>query len=107
VIEFYIGKSVKTGDLIATLNQALLREGITPEHKLMIRSDNGPQMSSNRFHFYLKRLEQKLAHEFIPPRTPNRNAYVEAFFSIIENEFIVPRYLRSFAAPPKLVRSVI
>lgn len=97
VINYFIGTSVKAGDLIFTLNQALIKEGITPEHELMIRSDNGPQMSSNRFYFYLKRLEQKLSHEFIPPRTPNRNAYIEAFFSILENEWIVPRYFHTYA----------
>lgn len=96
-INYFIGTSVKAGDLIFTLNQALIKEGITPEHELMIRSDNGPQMSSNRFYFFLKRLEQKLSHEFIPPRTPNRNAYIEAFFSILENEWIVPRYFHTYA----------
>lgn len=63
---------------------------------LTIRSDNGPQMSSNRFHFYLKKLEQKLSHEFIPPRSPNRNAYIEAFNSILEIEVLQVRYFESF-----------
>ena len=63
---------------------------------LTIRSDNGPQMSSNRFHFYLKRLEQKLSHEFIPPRSPNRNAYIEAFNSILEIEVLQVRYFENF-----------
>jgi putative transposase len=97
VINYFLGLSVKSGDLILTLNQALMKESITTEHGLMIRSDNGPQMSSNKFHFYLKRLEQKLKHEFIPPRTPNRNAYIESFFSILEAEFIVPRYFYTYA----------
>lgn len=96
-VNTFIGQSVKAGDLMLTLNQALMKESITAEHGLKIRSDNGPQMSSNRFHFYLKRLEQKLSHEFIPPRTPNRNAYVEAFFSILENEWLVPRYFHTYA----------
>lgn len=96
-INTFIGLSVKAGDLMLALNQALMKESIEPGHGLRIRSDNGPQMSSNRFHFYLKRLEQKLSHEFIPPRTPNRNAYVEAFFSILENEWLLPRYFHRYA----------
>lgn len=77
VTGFYLGKSCKSGDLIFTLNEAIKNEGMTKDDLLIIRSDNGPQMSSNRFHFYLNKLEQKLSHEFIPPRSPNRNAYIE------------------------------
>lgn len=93
---WYLGKTCKAGDLVFTLNQAIKNEGITHEQSLVIRSDNGPQMSSNRFHFYLKNLEKKLTHEFIPPRSPDRNAYIEAFNSILELEVLQVRYFRSF-----------
>ncbi len=96
VTGYYIGKSCKAGDLVFTLNQALKDENITASHNLKIRSDNGPQMSSNKFYFYLKRLEQKLEHEFIPPRTPDRNAFIEAFFSILEMELLQARYFKTF-----------
>ena len=96
VVGYYIGKSCKSGDLIFTLNQAIQSEKLTHDNKLVIRSDNGPQMSSNRFHFYLKKLEQKLSHEFIPPRSPDRNAYIEAFNSIIEIELLQVRYFKTF-----------
>lgn len=93
---WYIGKSCKAGDLVFTLNQAIKNENISSEHPLVIRSDNGPQMSSNRFYFYLKNLENKLSHEFIPPRSPDRNAYIEAFNSILETEVLQVRYFRDF-----------
>lgn len=96
VVGYHIGKSAKAGDLIFTLNQALNSEGIEHGQVLQIRSDNGPQMSSNRFHFYLKRLEQKLSHEFIPPRTPDRNAFIESFFSIFEKTVIEIRYFKIY-----------
>lgn len=96
VVGYYIGKTCKSGDLVQTLDMALKAEGITSAHQLKIRSDNGPQMSSNKFYFYLKRIEQKLVHEFIPPRTPDRNAYIEVFFSIIEIELLETRYFRNF-----------
>lgn len=94
---WYVGKTCKAGDLVFTLNEALKTEGITSEDQLVIRSDNGPQMSSNRFYFYLKNLEKKLTHEFIPPRSPDRNAYIEAFNSILETEVLQVRYFRDFA----------
>ena len=93
---WYVGKSCKAGDLVFTLNQAIKNENITSDHPLVIRSDNGPQMSSNRFYFYLKNLESKLSHEFIPPRSPDRNAYIEAFNSILETEVLQVRYFRDF-----------
>lgn len=96
VTGFYLGKSCKSGDLIFTLNEAIKNEGITKDDQLIIRSDNGPQMSSNRFHFCLRKLEQKLSHEFIPPRSPNRNAYIEAFNSILEIEVLQVRYFENF-----------
>lgn len=96
VVGYHIGKSCKSGDLVFTLNAALAAEGITEHHGLKIRSDNGPQMSSNHFYFYLKKLEQKLSHEFIPPRTPDRNAYIEAFFSILEKELLEVRHFQTF-----------
>lgn len=93
---WYVGKTCKSGDLVFTLNQAIKNENISSESPLTIRSDNGPQMSSNRFYFYLKNLENKLTHEFIPPRSPDRNAYIEAFNSILETEVLQVRYFRSF-----------
>jgi transposase InsO family protein len=72
-------------------------EGVGLEDELIIRSDNGPQMRSNEFHKYLEKLEHRLAHEFIPVQTPNKNAHVESFFSILEAEFIQVRYFKTFA----------
>ena len=103
VVGFFIGKSCRSGDLIFTLKQALQAESITVDHQLKIRSDNGPQMSSNQFHFYLAKLEQKLSHEFIPPRTPDRNAYIESFFSILENELLKESYFETFKDAYKAV----
>ncbi len=93
---WYVGRTCKSGDLVFTLDQAIKSERIASDHPLTIRSDNGPQMSSNRFYFYLKNLEKKLTHEFIPPRSPDRNAYIEAFNSILEKEVLQVQYFRNF-----------
>jgi putative transposase len=96
VVGYHIGKTCKAGDLVQTLDQALRNNNISSDHPLTIRSDNGPQMSSNKFFFHLKRIEKKLSHEFIPPRTPDRNAFIEAFFSILERELLSDRYFATF-----------
>ncbi len=92
----YVGKSCKAGDLTFTLKRALETSSVNPA-TLTIRSDNGPQMTSRQFHEALKKIEEKLCHEFIPPATPNKNAHVESFFSLIERELLNGKYYLTFA----------
>lgn len=93
ILAHYTGLSCKGPDLIATFEEAYSnRKG--DKSKLVIRSDNGPQMSSNRFREWVR---DKVDHEFIPPGCPNKDAYIESFFSIFEIEFLQVRYFRSFA----------
>ena len=84
VVGVHVGLRCQAGDLRNTLAQAIVAEGITAEHGLVIRSDNGPQMTANEVSQLLAGLEEKLSHEFIPVRTPNKNAHIESFFSIME-----------------------
>lgn len=85
VINYHIGYQCKSSDIIFTLEQALKCSGADPT-ALIIRSDNGPQMTSHQFKKKVNELN--IGHEFIPPRTPNANAFIESFFSIVDNEFI-------------------
>ncbi|HXW60870.1 MAG TPA: DDE-type integrase/transposase/recombinase, partial [Myxococcota bacterium] len=97
VVGVHVGLRCQAGDLRNTLAQAILAEGITKEHGLIIRSDNGPQMTSNELSRWLAKLEEKLTHEFIPIRTPNKNAHIESFFSILELELLLISYFSTFA----------
>jgi putative transposase len=97
VVGVYVGLRCQAGDLRNTLAQAITAEGITAEDRLVIRSDNGPQMTANEVSRWLASLEEKLSHEFIPIRTPNKNAHIESFFSILELEFLSMTYFSTFA----------
>jgi putative transposase len=97
VVGVHVGLRCQAGDLRNTLAQAIVAENITAEHRLVIRSDNGPQMTASEVSRWLATLEEKLSHEFIPVRTPNKNAHVESFFSILELEFLMVRYFKTFA----------
>lgn len=46
--------------------------------------------------FRTKVVELGLQHEYIPPATPNKNAYIESFFSVYEIEFLQVRYFATF-----------
>lgn len=99
VVGYYMGLSCKANDLVFTLNDALMREGIEDHNELMIRSDNGSQMTSNIFADAVEQIMSNTTisgHEFIPPSTPNKNAHIESFFSIVETELFQTRFFNSF-----------
>jgi putative transposase len=107
VVGEHIGLSCKSGDLCFALRQSLEHEGISDDHQLVIRSDNGPQMTSRELSQYLSKLEKKLTHEFIPVQTPNKNAHIESFFSILEVEFLCLTYFTTFAEAYEKTKSFI
>lgn len=94
IIDFYIGLNCKGENLVNLLDSALLKANITCAAELVIRSDNGSQMTCNAFR--TKVVELGLQHEYIPPATPNKNAYIESFFSVYEIEFLQVRYFATF-----------
>lgn len=93
-VDYYIGKSCKAIHLKNTFENALRRKEISATDGIVIRSDNGPQMTSNLFSKYIDEL--KADHEFIPPGASNKNAHVESFFSIYELEFLQVRTFWSY-----------
>ncbi len=97
IVNYHIGLSCTGKDLVFTLNNAIKEHNILNGEQLIIRSDNGSQMTSNVF---IKNMESykadQLMHELIPPATPNKNAHVEAFNSILEIEFLQPRYFMTY-----------
>jgi putative transposase len=79
---WYLGRHCKAQDILSTLMIALDKHAITPEMELTIRSDNGPQMGASRFAEALAGLPA--SHEFIPLRTPNKNAHLRHFWDLPE-----------------------
>jgi putative transposase len=51
---------------------------------LVLRSDNGPQFRAEAFSKAMEELG--IIHERIPINSPNLNAYIESFHSILEDE---------------------
>lgn len=79
---WHLGYNCKAEQLSATLKLALESEKELDEAGLIIRSYNGPQMRAKLFRDYVNELPAE--HEFIPVRTPNKNAHIESFFSIYD-----------------------
>lgn len=93
ILGYHIGKNCSGMDLKITFERII--ETKKPNlDQLVIRSDNGPQMTSNQFRNYVDAVTY---HEFIPPGCPNKNAYIESFFSIFEIEFLTVNYFLNFS----------
>jgi putative transposase len=79
---WYVGYKCQAQDLANTLKIGLEKHKIVDEDGLTLRSDNGPQMRAKLLREKLEGLPAD--HEFIPVRTPNKNAHIESFFSIYD-----------------------
>lgn len=85
IVDYHIALNCTGQDAVFTLKNALKRRNIDPkEPNLVIRSDNGPQFASNAFEAAC--IELGIEHERIPVNTPNKNAHVEAFHRILEDD---------------------
>ncbi|WP_412059638.1 IS3 family transposase [Metabacillus idriensis] len=89
IVGYYKGSTCKAKAITGMVQEALIRrQVIIPEDEegtsIIIRSDNGPQFVSEVFGKFCE--TNKVYHERIPPKTPDLNAYIESFHSIIERE---------------------
>lgn len=84
IVGYYRGPVCEAKHTVQTLGYAL--ENRVPEGEALpvIRSDNGPQFVSVLFGDTCESFE--LVHERIPPKTPNMNAYIESFHSLMERD---------------------
>lgn len=108
LVGYYLGTSCKAEDACRVVQEALLarshREGgitISP----IIRTDNGPQFVSHKFEEYCEK--EKLIHERIPPKTPNKNAFIESFHSVLERELLKDVEFQTFEEAFYMVKQYI
>ncbi|MDQ8738618.1 IS3 family transposase [Paenibacillus sp. LHD-38] len=85
VIDFHMGLSCE-GKHAAGLIQRTLwqRQLFETKERPVIRTDNGPQFISHVFEEACAGYD--VTHERIPPKTPNKNAHIESFHSLLEAE---------------------
>lgn len=86
VVDYYIGLNATAVDASRLLKRALEKRNLYPgsDNLPVIRTDNGPQFMAAKFEERCRELG--MIHKRIPVRTPNMNAHIEAFHSILEEE---------------------
>ncbi len=68
IVNYFIGLKCKGKDLAFTTHNAIKRHCILDGDQLIIRSDNGSQMTSNTFINHVEAFgEERILHELIPP----------------------------------------
>ncbi|QMV45127.1 IS3 family transposase [Cohnella cholangitidis] len=107
IVTHFRGKSCDTKAILQLVQKALLKRNVhVDEHRLVIRTDNGPQFCSHAFHAFSN--EMGFEHERTPNRTPNKNAYIESFHSVLERECyqrnVFETYEQAFAVVDRYIR---
>lgn len=106
IVDYHIGLSCEAGDVTRTLQSALFKRQLFGQTaKPVIRTDNGPQFISRKF---AERCNDfGIEHERIPCRTPNKNAHIEAFNAILEDECLARNEFASYAEAYRVVSEFI
>ncbi|MCE7791746.1 IS3 family transposase [Salipaludibacillus sp. CUR1] len=89
IVGYTLGPTCQTKHIRNMLIKAFIRRKIhfkegELEKKLIIRTDNGPQFISESFGDFCD--HHKVFHERIPKKSPNMNAYIESYHSVIQRE---------------------
>ncbi|WP_188893134.1 IS3 family transposase, partial [Paenibacillus radicis (ex Gao et al. 2016)] len=94
IVGQYRGSICEAKHVVQTLGWALASRIGTGEAMPVVRTDNGPQFISKLFGDTCESID--LVHERIPPRTPDLNAYIESFHSILERDLFRNRAFMTF-----------
>lgn len=102
IVGYHIGLACEARDAVITLKNALLKRQLyEAEKKPVIRFDNGPQFISNLFEGTC--VELNIEHERIPFKMPNKNAHIESFHAILEEECLSRHEFESYAEAYEVV----
>jgi putative transposase len=106
IVDYHIGLTCEGKHAAHILERALWRRKLkSSTTRPIIRSDNGPQFISNVFETACEHLSTE--HERIPPKTPNLNAHIESFHSILQRECYAKNEFNSYTEAHKIVTDFI
>lgn len=84
IVGYYRGSSCTAKHACQALWRAVTRHCKTQDERPVVRTDNGPQFVSQLFEDSCE--SWGITHERIPPRTPDLNAFIESFHSLLERD---------------------
>lgn len=106
IVDYHIGLSCEGKHAAQILQRALLKRQLYDrETRPVIRTDNGPQFISHAFEEACERLG--VEHERIPPRTPNKNAHIEAFHAQLKADRLAKMEFQTYQDAYEVVTEYI
>lgn len=93
IVGYYMGITCPSQSALEALAKALKARRLN-KPGLVLRSDNGPQFNSRLMREGCKRLG--VSQEFIPFQTPDANAHIESFHSILERECLADNRFENY-----------
>lgn len=106
IIDYHMGLSCEGKHAAGLIQRALWqRQLFETEQRPVIRTDNGPQFISHVFEEACE--TYGVTHERIPPKTPNKNAHIEAFHSLLEAECLQRYEFSSYQEAYEIVTGYI
>lgn len=104
IIDYHIGLTCEDRHAAHLIERALWkRKLLNTQIRPVIRTDNGPQFISNESTCQALSIK----HERIPHKTPNLNAHIEAFHSILERDCYSKHEFGSYTEAHKTVTEFI
>ena len=105
IIDYHMGLHCEARDAAALIRHCLIKQNLFIDNveKPVIRSDNGPQFISHKFEETCSELH--IEHERIPVKTPNKNAHIESFHRILEDECFKINEFQTYAETYKIVNT--
>lgn len=95
VVDYHIGLTCTGSQAAQTLRCAWERRRPSDDHPLVVRSDNGPQFTGKAWMATCEELG--IEYEYIPVRTPNKNAHIESFHALLQDECLGRHEFQTFA----------
>lgn len=94
IVGYHRGSSCTAKHACQTLWRAIGRHCKAEDERPFIRTDNGPQFVSHLFGDSCE--SWGITHERIPPRTPDLNAFIESFHSLLERDVFTKEEFATF-----------
>jgi len=105
IIDYHMGLACESKDAVFTLESAMERRRVGRGQGLVVRSDNGPQFTSHIFEESCEKLG--IEHERIPVKCPNKNAHIEAYHRILEDDCLSYSEFDNYVEAYKTIGEVV
>lgn len=105
IVDYHLGLNCTGQHAADLLQRALWKRQVYSGQRPIIRTDNGPQFISQAFEGVCDLCQ--VDHERIPPKTPNKNAHIESFHSLLDRECLDKTEIQSYQEAHRVISEYV